>query len=176
MTIALSTIYIKKTPFWANSFELVNLRDLQASSFLEKWFPTFSFSTFSCASVPVSVRERRRKKESNPWVIFVISELRDFQREYPDEGGTYCSLIWSGDWRERQRLECCPVSVWKATSPNHLVLEAALFILSWRADTVRWVFSVFPRGAKCRPRVNISDMESRVQCLKTIQCIVGAEI
>ena len=164
MTIALSTIYIKKTPFWANSFELVNLRDLQASSFLEKWFPTFSFSTFSCASVPVSVRERRRKKESKPLVIFVISELRDFQRgylcdlwvaifstrislwslsckifnenifviselwdfqrEYPDEGGTYCSLIWSGDWRERQRLECCPVSVWKATSPNHLVLEA----------------------------------------------------
>ena len=82
MTIALSTIYIKKTPFWANSFELVNLRDLQASSFLEKWFPTFSFSTFSCASVPVSVRERRRKKESNPLVIFVISELRDFNREY----------------------------------------------------------------------------------------------
>ena len=139
MTIALPNNYIKKTPFWADSFELVNLRDLQASSFLEKWFPTFSFSTFSCASVPVSVRERRRKKESNPLVIFAISELRYFQREY------ICDLwvarfstrisLWSLSceifneniltrggpivhWsdlvqreRERQRLEGCPVCV-----------------------------------------------------------------
>ena len=138
MTIALPNNYIKKTPFWADSFELVNLRDLQASSFLEKWFPTFSFSTFSCASVPVSVRERRRKKESNPLVILVISELRDFKREYLGDlwvarfstriswrGGDllFTDLIWRLE-RERQRLECCPVSVWKATSPNHLVLEA----------------------------------------------------
>ena len=127
MTIALPNNYIKKTPFWADSFELVNLRDLQASSFLEKWFPTFSFSTFSCASVPVSVRERRKKKESNPLVIFAISELRYFQREYICDlwvarfstrislWSLSCEIFneniltrgepivhWSGDWRERE--------------------------------------------------------------------------